>query len=218
MLMEMVEERREGEVVEPEVHLSQPVFSTRDPGLANLVEDAAIVRIKSSLIEEQAFLYYVALAQFDGSKLFLNTHRHCFHIRLLKLLTGVEISTLPVSKCGSAGNATASSTRSAAAEPKSSVLSWPLLTFVVAAIVPLSLYAHPVAMFLPGCRDVSLTSRCKSSHLRSISASEISDLAISAVHEILAVGGLKIETFATRRRAPAVQIRHTAYDCKHASH
>lgn len=46
------------------------------------------------------------------------------HIHLLKLLTGVEISTRPVKRSGSAGNVKARRTRSAAAVEKRTTLGW----------------------------------------------------------------------------------------------
>lgn len=52
--------------------------------------------------------------------------RRCpFHVHLLKLLTGVEISALPVKRSGRPGKARASVIRRVTAAENSSVLGWP---------------------------------------------------------------------------------------------
>jgi hypothetical protein len=89
---------------------------------ADLVEDAAIIRIQAALIKEQTLLYCITFSAPDHilpsmATLFLSIP----HVHLLNPLTGVDISARSVSWSGNAGNATANRSRRAAAEAKRAV-------------------------------------------------------------------------------------------------
>jgi hypothetical protein len=90
---------------------------------ADLVEDAAIIRIQAALVEEEAFLHYNTISALDSS-LTHNTSvfSSILHVHLLKPLTGVEISARSVRRSGNAGNATTKRSLRAAAEAKRMVL------------------------------------------------------------------------------------------------
>ena len=86
---------------------------------ADLVEDAAIIRIQAALVEEQTLLHYVTISALDSSLAstadsVLSIH----HVHLLKPLTGVDISARSVRRSGNAGNATTNRSLRAAAEAK----------------------------------------------------------------------------------------------------
>lgn len=87
------------------------------------MKDAAIVRIESTFVEEETLLYYNAMRS-ANCPFFLMTTIYISNVHLLKLVIGVDISTLPVKRSGNAGNATASRMRRRAAEEKRSVLGW----------------------------------------------------------------------------------------------
>jgi hypothetical protein len=84
------------------------------------VKDTSIVRWYIVCVEVKAFLYYYSCQQsvqgYSGSLL-----------HLLKLVTGVDISTRPVRIFGRDGNAVKRSSRTAAAAPKSSKVSLPMV-------------------------------------------------------------------------------------------
>lgn len=72
------------------------------------MEDTSIVRGDVMCIEKEAFLYWSSVSNGVSSARLVGSHR-------LKLVTGVDISTRPVSRCGSEGNAKNSSSLRAAA-------------------------------------------------------------------------------------------------------
>jgi hypothetical protein len=77
------------------------------------VEDSSVVRRDIVRIEKETFLY----CEFESQLCLIHTLVRSIH--LLKLVTGVDISTLPVRTGGKDGNAVNSSRRIAAADPKS---------------------------------------------------------------------------------------------------
>ena len=82
------------------------------------MEDAAVVWGDIVGVEEDSLLNWDPhLCQF--SKVSFDCNRVSLYARLLKLVTGVEISTLPVNRSGSDGKAVNRSRRTAIAEPKS---------------------------------------------------------------------------------------------------
>lgn len=84
-----------------------------------LVKDTPIVRVDVVCIEEDALLYC------NHTCLAASTAQSVNHVRRLKLVTGVEISTRPVRRSGKEGKAVNSSRRSTAAEANSNVFCLP---------------------------------------------------------------------------------------------
>jgi hypothetical protein len=75
------------------------------------VVDSSIVWGDIVGVEEEAFLHWKLISKTTRCKLGINLH-------LLKLLTGVEISTRPVKRSGRPGKDVNRSKRTAAAAPK----------------------------------------------------------------------------------------------------
>lgn len=81
-------------------------------GTPYLVEYTAIIRRDVMSVEEKTFLHCLSKSQHCPQDPRLST------LHLLKLVTGVEISTRPVRRSGNEGNAVNKSNRRAAAAPK----------------------------------------------------------------------------------------------------
>lgn len=98
-------------------HLLVWLRSWRSNGISpHLVKYAAIIRIESPFVEEQAFLYYNVSALDSSADLRGLFALSVANIHLLKLFTGVEISTRPVRSSGRLGKVRASKRRNDTAE------------------------------------------------------------------------------------------------------